>query len=326
MAKLIERLIDTDVKAQLLMLFRGSPNLTATIEDLAVRIDREPLQIRKDVGDFVRMGLLKENRYYQLDTEKDLEIQEAISARLAQEAGREETEVSEYKLSTGVAFLDKLLSGGIPPSSTVLLLGDPGSGRELLIYQMIVEMLGNGRVVTFVAFDDFPNRIREAITNLAVHRESLGLDRLLFIDYYSKLVGSESSEKYSGDPSNLMEQTILITKLIPDEEGLLVLDSATTLFQSVGVKSSMEFLRRIIARVRKSKVNCLINMTRGAFHPAIVAATMDLVDGVIEMKVEEDAGVPGTQLRISKMKRARYEASWIPYGFTPECGLQTKEG
>ncbi len=326
MAKLIERLIGTDIKAQLLLLFRRHPNPGVTIEDLATRIGREPAQIRKDVDDFVQLGLLKESKYYQLNFERDMEIQQAISARLAEESRWEETGVSEYKSSTGVAFIDELLSGGIPPSSTILLLGDPGSGRELLIYQMALEVLRKSKRVTFVAFDDFPDRIREAIAKLASRADTEALDRLLFIDYYSKLVGSESTEKYSGDPSNLMEQTIMITKLIPEEEGLLVLDSATTLFQSAGVKSSMEFLRRIIARARKSKVNCLISMTRGAFHPAIFAATMDLADGVIEMRVEEKDGVPGNQLRISKMRRARYEASWIPYELNPDRGLQPKGG
>jgi len=128
LAKLIERLIGTDIKAQLLMLFRRHPNLGVTIEDLATRIGREPAQIRKDVEDFVQLGLLKESKYYQLNFERDMEIQQAISARLAEESRWEETGVSEYKSSTGVAFIDELLSGGIPPSSTILLLGDPGSG------------------------------------------------------------------------------------------------------------------------------------------------------------------------------------------------------
>jgi len=85
LAKLIERLIGTDIKAQLLMLFRRHPNLGVTIEDLATRIGREPAQIRKDVDDFVQLGLLKESKYYQLNFERDMEIQQAISARLAEE-------------------------------------------------------------------------------------------------------------------------------------------------------------------------------------------------------------------------------------------------
>ena len=85
MAKLIERLIGTDIKAQLLLLFRRHPNPGVTIEDLATRIGREPAQIRKDVDDFVQLGLLKESKYYQLNFERDMEIQQAISARLAEE-------------------------------------------------------------------------------------------------------------------------------------------------------------------------------------------------------------------------------------------------
>ncbi len=323
MVRLIERLVDTDIKAVLLMLLHNDPNIDATLEELATRISRDPREIKKDVEEFVRLGLLKESRRYQLNAEKDREIQNAISAHLTEEARPWESEVSEYKLSTGIDFLDEILSGGIPPSSTILLMGDPGSGREILIYQMIIEVLISGKKVTYIAFDDFPNRIRETFAKLGFDTGSYeGDERLLFVDYYSKLAGLESREKYSGDPSNLVDQAITITRLLPEEGGLLVLDSATTLFQNVGVKSSIELLRRLIARSRRSELTCLVSLTRGAFHPAIVAATQDLADGVVEMKVEEAGGVHRNQLRVVKMKYVKYDPSWVYYKYSPDSGLR----
>jgi KaiC/GvpD/RAD55 family RecA-like ATPase len=320
--KFIERLIDSDVKAELLMLFHRNPGLNVSLEDLITRIGKDAFLVRKDVEEFVHLGLLKESKNYQLNVQKDKEIQDLIAVQLAGETKIEEPKITEYRSSSGIPFLDERLSGGIPPSSAILVIGDPNSGKELLVYQIIAEALKNNKAVVYAAFDDFPERIRESVGRLAPEVLSKVDSKFLFIDYYSKLVGSESLEKYSGDPSNIMELAIMITRLLPKEEGLLVLDSASTLFQSAGVKSSIELLRRVIARVRKSKANCLISMTRGAFHPAIVAATQDLVDGVVEMKVEEIQGTLKAQLRVAKMRHAKCDTSWISYEFTPDQGLR----
>ncbi|MBS7628666.1 hypothetical protein KEJ23_01615, partial [Candidatus Bathyarchaeota archaeon] len=249
------------------------------------------------------------------------EIQRLVTARLTGEP-KYKGKILENKLSTGIDFVDELLQGGIPSPSTILLMGDPGSGRELFIYQMVAEFLREGRGVTYVSTDDFPSRIREAIIKLGVDVEHYEADgKIVFVDCYSKLVGSESGEKYAVDPSNLVEQAILLSKLLPENNGLLVLDSATTLFQSAGVKSSIEFLRRITARVRKSEVNFLVSLANGVFHPAIVVAAQEVVDGVIETKIVEELGTLKTQLRILKMRNAKYDTSWVAYSFSPERGI-----
>jgi archaellum biogenesis ATPase FlaH len=267
-----ERIINTDAKAALLMLFHKDPSQSCTLEELAERLGQKPSDLKRAIEDFVKIGLVKEVKYYRFNKEMDDEIQRVVTAKLAGEP-KFRGKILEKKLSTGIDFVDELLQGGIPSPSTILLMGDPGSGRELFIYQMVSEFLREGRGVTYVSTDDFPSRVREAIIRFGVDVEDYEADgRMIFVDCYSKLVGSESDEKYTVDPSNLVEQAILLSKLLPESDGLLVLDSATTLFQSAGVKSSIEFLRRITARVRKSGVNFLVSLANGVFHPAIVAA------------------------------------------------------
>ncbi|MEM2982688.1 MAG: RAD55 family ATPase [Candidatus Bathyarchaeia archaeon] len=318
---IVERIIDTDAKAALLMLFHKDPSQSGTLEELADRLGEKPSDLKRAVEDFVKIGLVKEVKYYRFNKEMDDEIQRLVTARLTGEP-KYKGKILEKKLSTGIDFVDELLQGGIPSPSTILLMGDPGSGRELFIYQMVAEFLREGRGVTYVSTDDFPSRIREAIIRLGVDVEHYEADgKIVFVDCYSKLVGSESGEKYNVDPSNLVEQAILLSKLLPENDGLLVLDSATTLFQSAGVKSSIEFLRRITARVRKSEVNFLVSLANGVFHPAIVVAAQEVVDGVIETKIVEELGTLKTKLRILKMRNAKYDTSWVAYSFSPERGL-----
>jgi KaiC/GvpD/RAD55 family RecA-like ATPase len=53
-------------------------------------------------------------------------------------------------------------------------------------------------------------------------------------------------------------------------------------------------------------------MNRKAFHPAIIAAAQEIVDGVIEMKIEEEQSGLVRYLRVLKMKGCRHTTSWVP--------------
>ncbi|MGQ9542576.1 MAG: ATPase domain-containing protein [Candidatus Bathyarchaeia archaeon] len=321
----LKRIIDTDVKAALLMLFHKDPNQSGTLEELAEKLGQDPADLKRAVEDFVKIGLIEEVKHYRFNQEKDREIQKLVAAKLAGEP-KYNGRILEAKLSVGIDFVDELLLGGIPSPSTILLMGDPGSGRELFIYQVVAGFLKEGRRVTYISTDDFPSRIRESILRLGVDAKHYEVEgRLILVDCYSKLVGSKSEEKHVIDPSNLVEQTILLSKLLPGEDDILVLDSATTLLQSAGVKSSIEFLRRIIARARNSGVNFLLSLASGVFHPAIVAAIQEIVDGVVETKVFEEYGTLKNRLRILKMRNTEYKTVWVTYSFSHERGLYKAE-
>ena len=91
------RLLDSEVKAELLVLFHKNPGLIDTLEGVARRIGRTPQAIEKDVQDFAQLGLVRVKKYdgvmaVSLNHEKDKEIQDAILTHLkslskAQEKG-----------------------------------------------------------------------------------------------------------------------------------------------------------------------------------------------------------------------------------------------
>ena len=62
-------------------------------------------------------------------------------------------------------------------------------------------------------------------------------------------------------------------------------------------------------------------MNRKAFHPAIVASAQDIVDGVIELKLdEEDQGI-ALSLRILKMVGAKHSTAWERYTISDDGEL-----
>ncbi len=325
---LVEKLIGSETKAELLMYFHDNPDTTDTMEGIAEKIRRAPHEIENDVTDLVELGLLEEVRVISFNKDRDLELQSQISKRFVSPSLAEEFTASANRDQTGVGVLDALLPDGYPSSSAVLVMGDPSTGKTTLIVQMVVEALKRGKDVVYATLDDFPDSVRDSMKLMALDPrgfESEGRRRLVFIDCYSFLVGVKSQELYSEDPQRLSDLSIVVSKALSESRNpgnvLLALDSFTTLIQRSGVRPSFDFLHTLVAKIRSCKASCVSSLSRKAFHPAIIAAIQDKVDGVIEMKVEDTKDGLARFIRIPKMKGTRHVTTWTPYDRDASQGL-----
>ena len=325
---LLEKLIGSETKAELLMYFHDNPDSTDTVEGIAAKIRRKPKEIERDVSDLVELGLLQEVRVISFSKDRDQELQKEISQRLVSVGSFEETSTSSSRDLTGVVMIDSLLPDGYPSSSVVIVMGDPATGKTTLLIQLVVEALKKGRNVVYATLDDFPDSIRESMKLMGVNPrdyEVEGRRKLVFIDCYSFLVGVRSQEQYSEDPQRLSDLSIVITKALSEAREstnvLLAMDSFTTLIQRSGVRPSFDFLHTLIAKVRSNRASCVTSLSRKAFHPAIIAAIQDKVDGVIEMKVEDTKDGLARFIRVSKMKGVKHITTWTPYDRDTSMGL-----
>jgi len=330
-ARLFERLINSETKAELLILFHTNPDLVVSLDELAERLGRLPGEIKKDVDEFVKIGLLNENPVYSFDRDRDREIQKRISRQLQDAPGEEEVvlEVPDRR-RTGIALIDDLLPDGYATPLSILVLGDPGSGRTVFCQQFLRESIKDGQLCIYASLDDFPDSIRMSMGELGVDvRLYERMGRFIFVDCYSPEIGLESKERLCVDSYSLSDLSISLSKALAQQEQLgtavFILDSLTTLVQKCGVQPSLDFLRTLIAKTRMFKSVCLIKLNRRAFHSAILAAAQDMVDCVIEMKAEERANGLSNYLRISKIKGHKHRSTWTPYLVLSDEGLVEKK-
>src|SRR5438034_6765522 len=310
------------------MFFHENPESTDTVEEIAKRIHRSSKEIEHDLADLVDLGLIHEVRILSCNKARDQELQREISKRLTSPSPLDEAEKSASKEKTGVGIIDELLPEGYPSSSVGLVMGDPATGKTTLLIQLVAKALKKGRNVVYSALDDFPDSIRESMKLMGVNPrdyEVEGRRKLVFIDCYSFLVGVKSQEQYSEDPQRLSDLSIVVTKALSEARDsgnvLLAMDSLTTLIQRSGVRPSFDFLHTLIAKIRSNRASCVTSLSRKAFHPAIIAAIQDKVDGVIEMKVEDTKDGLARYIRVSKMRGARHVTAWTPYSRDPSLGL-----
>lgn len=326
--KLFERLLDTDTKADLLTLFHNNAGLSETPEQLAKRLSRNSAEVQHELEDLVELGILRRVEVYSFGTDRDKEIQDAISKQLALGEATHPAAVGLarginhlQRIPTGVELLDNLLPDGLPATGTIVFLSDPGSGEENLLAHFVGTRLESGKAVLFITLDNFPPNIRQ---NVSAHllKEDIDWSNLLFVDCYSKTVGVESEEALSVDPEDLSAISISISEVMSKKPvSMLVLDSFDTLIRKRGGHSAIEFLRLLVARTRQGKCLSILTMNRKAFHPAIVASAQDVADGVIEFKAEESDDGIAYSLRVSKMAGTKHSTAWARYSISDDGDL-----
>ncbi len=105
-------------------------------------------------------------------------------------------------IETGIEGLDKMLKGGIPSKSQVLIAGGPGAGKTLMCFEILYHNAKKGIPGVFISMEERSEKIiknaKEAFPNFT-DIDQLIESKLLIIDGEdpaSKLQGSADSETY----------------------------------------------------------------------------------------------------------------------------------
>ncbi len=86
-ADILNRLLSSEAKGDLLVLFHRNPGLIDTIDGVARRVGRTGDSVAQDVSDLVDVGVLRKSmignsEVLLLDRQRDREIQEAVASYL----------------------------------------------------------------------------------------------------------------------------------------------------------------------------------------------------------------------------------------------------
>jgi circadian clock protein KaiC len=85
----------------------------------------------------------------------------------------EKLQRKDERLSTGIAGLDEMLSGGIPPGDSVLVAGPSGSGKSALATQFIAEGQKQGEAGVIAVFEERPQTYVERADSMGLGLKSM---------------------------------------------------------------------------------------------------------------------------------------------------------
>ena len=220
-------------------------------------------------------------------------------------------------------MLSAVLPDGLPSPCAVLILADPGAGKEFLTTEMLSAHLGKGYQVLWVSLENFAETLRNMVDSVSFATQSNpSKGRLAFVDCYSSQIGVKSRERYSADPNNLPNLSIVTSVAISETSKetrlLVVLDSLSALIQKVGIRPATEFFRMLVAKTRSLNADFLATLNRKAFSLETIALFQEVADCVIELMVKENHVDIDHYIRIRKMMRRNSSSNWIPYEIDSE--------
>ncbi|TMI08003.1 hypothetical protein E6H34_06330 [Candidatus Bathyarchaeota archaeon] len=236
---------------------------------------------------------------------------------------------------TGIDAVDKVLPKGIPRNSLTILAGDLGTGKSVLMEQLLYSMLKvEKEPCIYMNFEGPPIALQQDM-------ESFGWDidryldsgQLRFLDCFSFRMEPTETPKYSHfvkDPKDLHSVTSALFTMMEEMKmmgrGAVFVDSLTEMFTLVQEERPLVFhmLDGVKSWRAKGPKERLVPFFCSHHTPLRAYADLDdllfyVVDGIVDVRFNPgfaDRGLLVKQFRIRKMKGAPHETHWVTFQVT----------
>jgi KaiC/GvpD/RAD55 family RecA-like ATPase len=139
--------------------------------------------------------------------------------------------------------------------------------------------------------------------------------RLVFVDGYGWLTGKSDEMFHIENLANLTEMIILIERAASYIKGplFLVFDSVSPLPMHNPEVDVIKFLQLLIARIKNWKGTGIYVLQAGVHSERFLNTLAFLVDGVFEMKIEEEEGALKRYFRIGNLRFMAPRMTWMPF-------------
>ena len=224
----------------------------------------------------------------------------------------------QTRMPTGIASLDPILDGGVPPGSMILLLGEIGAGHYEFAYSSTVNSLScmlhhrdQGIVcpsrIVYITFTRLEADVRHEISQ-SFHPgggESSEMGGIRFEDlselYFDRSIVPDSWYSHSDTLSRLQKRSEhanifqRLTEIFAaaEEDSVVVLDAITDIATQSAIPNLWAdltgFLRGLQRLTKKKRFSVYLLLSKGIIEPAKEIELEDIADAVFLFRWEESA-------------------------------------
>jgi len=205
-------------------------------------------------------------------------------------------------ITTGIKKLDKLLGGGFPARTTVLVSGGPGSGKTLFALKFLMDGVMKKEKCCYVSL----NETREELL-----RACKGIETLSEAEKY---VGKNFAIEHIPLGENItMKKFIDIIASYPKIDRLVIDNVNKLLIFAENDRSYRVYLSELVRSLKSMGCTLLICETRGENTDTGNGESFEC-DGVLSLSFLDLEEKPMRTMTVHKMRYANFEPK-IPYEF-----------
>jgi circadian clock protein KaiC len=209
--------------------------------------------------------------------------------------------------SSGIQSLDRILGDGYPDRSTILIVSPPGIAKEVLGYWFTFSGLRQGDFCLYATRLPVNDVIRDA--------KAFGVDYSQRVPLWIANRGGQMKLELN-DLVNLSFKIKSILNENRDRRIRIVTDTLSSLLLLNQQESIYRFLSQLFDEIKEHDAILLATIEDGMHSLQVLTAIEHLFDGVVELKLYEEAMRAQPLLRILKMRGAQVEQGYFSFSFT----------
>lgn len=221
------------------------------------------------------------------------------------------------RLKTGIDGLDRLLCGGIPENSQMLLLGEAGSGKTLLSFQIAYEAAKAGIHSTYLTIEEKKKSLiefaEETFTSLSDVQKQ--------IDSGMLHVEEKKLQYVIRSPENIQAIVAEIIRTVEENGSRFLVIDSFSLLRSLYTddRSFTRGVNYIIESIRNQNVTSLITFENSKQNPNKVPGLLEesMFDGVIKVARNNKKGRLEYFLNVVKLRYSKFINDECRFEITP---------
>jgi len=226
-----------------------------------------------------------------------------------------------------------LLPHGIPRNSLVVMAGEGGSGKSVILVHLVKDFLLAGEPVIYVALDDDPQTVLSQLLSFGIDaRAFCEKKQLVIIDgfsYLAKLRRQQFCVEEEVTPENPDTIVSAVSRVVEKyniaDKGLVIIDSLNEIIVILDPTRFVKFVKAIRASFSKSRsILTIVTLhTSTESFKEYLLTVEHLVDGVLETgsipgELAQQLPIFVRQISVKKMKGVDSKPGWILYGIDHE--------
>ena len=219
-----------------------------------------------------------------------------------------------------------MTKGPVPPGSNILVEFDPASQWYNASLTITAGWIRSGGVASYNVYNQPPENARLQLKRLGLDVEALERgEKLRIIDWYTVTLGQKSKEKYAITSLKFADLSILYSRqLIPatgspfpgtgyhlGPDVVRLSDDELVLLRFNDEKSFIDLWRtRIIPSAPSRNSTVIHSVAKGVCSEYIYKTMEASVDGIVDLKIDEEGGEVRNLIRIRNMRSVGFDSRW----------------